>query len=187
MLSIQVGKSGRFIDWWRIGVGAVECRSKLRISSIWWILRPFFGVWCGRRLLWCIQAYHESPITYTSWNERFQYRLVLYWRCYIRNTAQDCAFPVFGEFLGHFSVFGVNPECYGAYKRIMSRLLYIQVGTNGSSIGWCCIGDATYETLWKLALSPGLRRARLFLGVWSRRRPLWCIHTYPQSPTTDIR
>ena len=63
-------------------------------------------------------------------------------------------------------MFAADKDCYGAYKHIMSRLLHIQVGTNGSSIGWCCIGDATYETLWKLALSRGLRRARLFLGVW---------------------
>ena len=82
---------------------------------------------------------------------------------------------------------GADEDCYVAYKRIMSHLLHIKVGTNGSSIGWCCIGDATYETLWKLALSRGLRRARLFLGVWRQRRPLWFIHAYPQSPTTHIR
>ena len=91
------------------------------------------------------------------------------------------------EAIFHFSVFNADEDCYGAYKRIMSRLLHIQVGTNGSSIGVCRIGDDTSETLWKMALSRGLRRARLFLGVWSRQRPLWCIHAYLQSPTTGIR
>ena len=55
--------------------------------------RPVFGVGRERRLLWCTQAYHESPITYTRWYERFQYRCVSYWRCYIRNTPETGNFP----------------------------------------------------------------------------------------------
>ena len=42
---------------------------------------------------------------------------------------------------------GADEDCYGAHKRIMSRLLYIQVGMNGSSIGVCRIDDATSETV----------------------------------------
>ena len=42
---------------------------------------------------------------------------------------------------------GADEDCYGAHKRIMSRLLHIQVGMNGSSIGVCRIDDATSETL----------------------------------------
>ena len=79
---------------------------------------------------------------------------------------------------------GADEDCCGAHKRIMSCLLHRQVGANGSVIGWCCIGDALYETLWKLALSRGLRRARLFIGVWSRRRLLWCTQAYNELPIT---
>ena len=51
-------------------------------------------------------------------------------------------------------MFAADKDCYGAYKRIMSRLLHVQVGTNGSSIGVCRIDDATSETLLRTAHFP---------------------------------
>ena len=51
---------------------------------------------------------------------------------------------------------GADEDCYGAHKHIMSCLLHIQAGTNGSSIGVCRIGDATSETLLRTAHLPCL-------------------------------
>ena len=91
LLHIRVGTNGSSIGVCRIDDATYEILWKLAISRARRLLRRPVDVRRQLRVLWCIQAYHESPIIYTSWYERFQYRLVLYWRCYIRNTLETGA------------------------------------------------------------------------------------------------
>jgi len=81
-------------------------------------------------------------------------------------------------------VFGADEDCYGAYEYILCCLLHIQVGKNGSSIGVCRIGDATYEILWKLAISRARRLLRRPVDVRRQPRVLWCIQAYHELSIT---
>jgi len=83
-----------------------------------------------------------------------------------------------------FSMLGADEDCYGAHKRITSCLLHVNVGTNGSSIGVCRIGDATYETPLKLAISRARRLSRRPVDVRRQPRVSWCTQAYHELSIT---
>ena len=71
---------------------------------------------------------------------------------------------------------GADEDYYGEHKHIMSYLLHIQAGTNGSSIGVCRIGDATSETLLRTAHLPCLVNSEASFRCWAQTKTVM-VHT----------